>query len=709
VLLLLFFALVALSVALRRAFVRVARLEDEVRKLRATRTLPDVLDVQDAPNRALHVPDAPSAPDAPFAAGAPHVPYARRAPGAPPALHALPKESLERQIGSQWLLYVGVAAIVIGVAYFEKLAFDNQWVGETARVAQGAVAGLVLIYAGIRFARAGYEVYGQMVAGCGAAILYVSTYAAFNFYHLIDRPVAFALMIAITAGTAVLADRQRSQGLAVLASGGGFATPFLLPGTSDAEVALFGYDAILIGGTMVLAHRRDWPVLNVISYVFTLLTVAAWTGEFYRSDKFLKTEIFLSGFCAMFLYILRECRRSSTTQSRVAAACLWTAPFAYYLASIAILGNHPTAMLVWLVALMLSGGIFTAHVGHLAGAAVWAAVTLPLLSWVQMHTGSRWLTPGLWTVAGVYAVALIAQLYSTRQRDTLDGVDIVWLHVNGLLMFAGAYVLIDSVHTSATGGVAAAFGAWQGVIGAAMLRRRRSQALHFVALGFTLLAIAVALQFDGPAVIVGWAAEGAVVFALGLHERREWLRGGGALLFAIASGRAIVTILGSPAHQQVLLNSRAGCAAFVIALCYALAWLQWRDADDGAREAGIAAAIVAAQLVSVALLTGEIHVYWAARADELERELMVSVTWAIYSTLLIVIGLRRDYAPIRYVAILLFAATTLKVFLLDMDRLERVYRIFSIIGLGVALLVASYLYQRSRRAASGPSSSSPSA
>ena len=32
-------------------------------------------------------------------------------------------DSLETRIGSRWLLYVGIAAIVIGVAYFEKLAF----------------------------------------------------------------------------------------------------------------------------------------------------------------------------------------------------------------------------------------------------------------------------------------------------------------------------------------------------------------------------------------------------------------------------------------------------------------------------------------------------------------------------------------------------------------------------------------------------------
>ena len=124
-----------------------------------------------------------------------------------------------------------------------------------------------------------------MIAGGGAAILYLSTYAAFNFYQLIDRPVAFALMVSITGMVAWLADRLGSQGLALFAVGGGFATPFMLSGTTDAQIALFGYAAILIGAALLLSRRHDWRTLNVVSYLFTLLTVAAWADRFYASEE----------------------------------------------------------------------------------------------------------------------------------------------------------------------------------------------------------------------------------------------------------------------------------------------------------------------------------------------------------------------------------------------------------------------------------------
>ena len=36
---------------------------------------------------------------------------------------------LKASIGKLWLNRIGVAAILIGVAYFLKYAFDSQWIG----------------------------------------------------------------------------------------------------------------------------------------------------------------------------------------------------------------------------------------------------------------------------------------------------------------------------------------------------------------------------------------------------------------------------------------------------------------------------------------------------------------------------------------------------------------------------------------------------
>jgi uncharacterized membrane protein len=156
---------------------------------------------------------------------------------------------------------------------------------------------------GAHFVRIDHGRYGQAVEGGGLAVLYVSICGAFLVYNLITWPAACALMLATTAVAAWLADLQRSQALAMVSVGGGFATPFLLDVNPIPQVPLFTYEAMLVGATMSLAHRRTWPSLFIVSYASVVLTLAAWAARSYTPDKFLITEIYLALFCAMFLVI----------------------------------------------------------------------------------------------------------------------------------------------------------------------------------------------------------------------------------------------------------------------------------------------------------------------------------------------------------------------------------------------------------------------
>ena len=606
-------------------------------------------------------------------------------------------ESLESRIGERWLLNIGIAAFVIGVAYFEKLAIDKGWINETARVIQGYLVGAALIFFGGRFVRKGLALYGQMMAGGGVAILYVSTYAASMFYHLIGRGPAFGLMMGVTALGAWLADRHNSQGLAVLAVGGGFMTPFLLHGNADQQIALFTYVAVMVGGTVYLSRRRAWPLLNILSYLFTLLTIAGWAERFYTPEKYLATELFLTLFCAMFVAIAWIGRRSEDAFGQFVSWFLWTAPAAYYVTSLLVLTDHPMAMLVWIIGVALVSGVLSAVRAGGAELVVWLAAAMPLLAWTGDHASTSWFTPGLVTIAAVYSIALVSQLREAGTGATLTGVQMAWMHLSALMMFAGAYFMIESTHLAVTGALAAAFAGWQGLRSRVFWTRDRDRAVHFAALGFTLLSIAIALQFDGPAVTIGWATEGAAIIALGLYVRRDWLRAAGAMLFGIAFVMTLDRLVSvAPANHVVFLNPRAAAAAAVITLSYVIAWLHRRHADVTARSAAIAATLVAAQVVSVVLLTTEIHAFFAMREGAFTREMMVSVTWAVYATALIVIGLQRRYAPIRYFAIALFALTIAKVFFSDLAELQRIYRVMSVIALGVTLMLTSYLYQRMR-------------
>jgi len=48
---------------------------------------------------------------------------------------------LESRIGSHWLNRIGIAALLIGISYFLKFAFDNNWIGPAGRVTIGCLGG----------------------------------------------------------------------------------------------------------------------------------------------------------------------------------------------------------------------------------------------------------------------------------------------------------------------------------------------------------------------------------------------------------------------------------------------------------------------------------------------------------------------------------------------------------------------------------------
>jgi uncharacterized membrane protein len=233
--------------------------------------------------------------------------------------------------------------------------------------------------------------------------------------------------------------------------------------------------------------------------------------------------------------------------------------------------------------------------------------------------------------------------------------------------------------------------------------------LQFTAVSATLAACAIVLQFDGPVVAVGWAAEGALLGWLAIRERSRVIGLGSAALIALGSLRLAAELVNPlPVGAAAVLNPRACASVLVISL---LAWLAWRmrdDADGEVRGRARDSVIIVGNLLAVLFLSSEIHAFFAGRAVDatieglgiavasanLAEQLTLSVTWAPYAVALIAVGIRRHYAPARYFAIALFGLTVAKVLMNDIAGLDRFYRMLTVLAVGVLLLVASYLYQR---------------
>ncbi|PYI41229.1 MAG: hypothetical protein DMF12_10855, partial [Verrucomicrobia bacterium] len=76
------------------------------------------------------------------------------------------------------------------------------------------------------------------------------------------------------------------------------------------------------------------------------------------------------------------------------------------------------------------------------------------------------------------------------------------------------------------------------------------------------------------------------------------------------------------------------------------------------------------------------------------RDMSYSIAWALFALLLLIIGMRKRTAPVRYASLGLLGVTVVKLFFHDLSQLDQLYRISAFVVVAVIAIVASFLYQR---------------
>src|SRR5580704_1681292 len=238
-------------------------------------------------------PDAIASPQRPSGRSQPHFPSSRK----------YEDTGLEKKIGQFWLNRIGIVAVLVGVSYFLKYAFENNWIGPGGRVAIGLLAGIGLVIWSEKFRHRGHVAFSYSLKAAGIGTLYLSLWGAFQIYHLIPAAAAFSAMVIVTAATIVLALTQDAELLASFALAGGFATPVLLSTGENHEVALFSYVALLDIAILEMSIFKPWRRLLWGSFVGTILLYIAWYSDYYSKDQRILTVCFTALFFVIFAAI----------------------------------------------------------------------------------------------------------------------------------------------------------------------------------------------------------------------------------------------------------------------------------------------------------------------------------------------------------------------------------------------------------------------
>ena len=168
----------------------------------------------------------PAAVDAPVVQRQAPPPLIPPRPAIAPTRKAQPDR--ESRIGSHWLNRIGIAALLIGVSYFLKFAFDNNWIGPAGRISIGLIAGIAIVIWSEGFRRQGLQSIFIFTESCWHRHAVFLARAAFHLYSLIPEQRGFRHDAGRDRGyfsDGAEPGRPDSRGVRAV---GGFSTPILL-------------------------------------------------------------------------------------------------------------------------------------------------------------------------------------------------------------------------------------------------------------------------------------------------------------------------------------------------------------------------------------------------------------------------------------------------------------------------------------------------
>jgi uncharacterized membrane protein len=659
---------------------------------------------------------------------------------------------LEKFIGENLVNKIGIAILVLGIGFFVKYAIDQDWIGEAGRVAIGFACGALL--AGIaHYLRRSYRAFSSVLAGGGIAVFYTTIAFAFHQYQLFSQAKAFGLLVAITIFAVALALLYDSLALAIIATVGGFITPFLVSNGSGNYVVLLSYLIVLNGGILALAFFRRWPALNALAFFFTGLIVGGWIYTALEgaapppSDKLVAFwlisalyGIFLGANMAFPVRFGRPFRPFDLS-------LLLLLTGAYYAAGMLLLGQVQAGryqgvftiasgaldlalaiycfrrrgtdrnLLYVLIGLALTFITLAVPV-QLEGHAItlfWSAEFV-LLYWLFLRSGIRIFRYGAYALMALALISLGMDWLATENTD--GGLTVLFDNVSGavtnivaMAAFAALNVLLRRENTAGDDPQSASY-----------FRHRMlvwtSGGLAVVLLYASALTAVNLYFYKVPGVAVPNVYHriitAALALGLGLLLQKRRVPGAPWLQLALLAG-ALIYYLGS---QEAIEALRAGIAAGrfswahfgghgIASLLYLLLFAQCirvaaRSEDLAAWRTALAWVLSGAVLLFLSIDGGHFYAMSGGAAAMARREAQwgraaLTILWGLCSFALMWLGMRRGARMLRIISLSIFLLALLKLFFYDLHDVSEGGKIAAFILLGALLLTVSFMYQKLKK------------
>jgi hypothetical protein len=194
-----------------------------------------------------------------------------------PVLNATQPESFEMRLGTYWFVRIGIVMVLTAMVFLGNYAYQHYvgLLGPLGKVILMYAASAGLMAAGAILPRRQERLknYGQVLFAGGLAAVYFTTYAAHHFTNLqviTNAVLDGVLLLAWTSFIVWLADRKKSEVLAVFAIGLAYYTALI---TNVGNFTLVS-NLLLAAAAVFFLVRNRWVTL-------TFLSIAASYGSYF--------------------------------------------------------------------------------------------------------------------------------------------------------------------------------------------------------------------------------------------------------------------------------------------------------------------------------------------------------------------------------------------------------------------------------------------
>jgi len=346
----------------------------------------------------------------------------------------------------------------------------------------------------------------------------------------------------------------------------------------------------------------------------------------------------------------------------------------------------------------------------------YAGTLILYLAWYAEYYDRKQFEPTLIFASIFFAIFAVAPILMLRQECGVGTMPLAFAFVDAVTFFLQAYAMISDISNTAMAWFSLALAAVYLGLNAARPRSSDKAAeanlkLMHLALAIALITVAIPIRLNAHWITIGWFVESGALLWLGNRIKSNLLNIFALAALALGVGRLL--FFDNFTTTTLILNLRMLVYVVAIAVLALVAYYASGYESQEVRNIG-AIATVALNALALVALSYEIHDYysrqiatgipapafWAPehwsqmRAIEIARGFTYSALFMAYGAMLMIVGFLRNSAFVRWQALVLIAATIVKVFVYDVSQLDRVYRILSFGVLGILLLAISFAYQR---------------